>query len=137
MSSQFSSTIIVLNILMVLRLASHFRSGFYNSAVMRGSTRMSFFLGAYFIDVLTCMLFLPIVYGLTTLFGFVMPAFWLPAIIWTFTQPLWTHSICYLMIHARGISTGLTIVVTMLADMCCLFGLNIFSGKYVSAFKPD
>lgn len=122
---------------MIARLANHFSNGYYNSVVMRGGSRISFFLGSYFIDVLTCMLLLPISYGLATLYGMVLPAFWLPIIVWSFTQPLYVYCLCYFFIHARGFGMGIAITFSLLSDAFVLFGVNVFTSKYVSTTVVD
>ena len=98
----FGFAILVLNILIVDRIVCNFKSGFYNSTLMKGSTRMTYLLSMYIVDVLHYLLFILIVYILTLLFGFIVPGFWLATLTFAMVNPIWLYLMTYTFGLARG-----------------------------------
>ena len=100
--TQFLLCAIILNVFINSRVARNFETGFYNSVMMRGGSRMSYLFGMYVADVCHHLL-VPIISKLVFLFwGFVTPGFILPTITWAFTNPIYLYFLQYTFVYARG-----------------------------------
>ena len=96
----FGFTAILLHVLINTRLCTNFESGFYSSALMRGSTRISFLFGMYFVDMAHYMLFVLVNKIMQLIFGFRMPGFSIVAIFWALVDPLYLYFFAFLLVNA-------------------------------------
>jgi len=78
----------ILNFAIARRINNNFHSGYHNSTLMKGSTRMTYLLGVYLVDVAHYLLVIPICYAFLYLFDFQIPGFWLITATWAFVTPI-------------------------------------------------
>lgn len=89
---------LVVHILMFGKLAKNFESGFYNSSLMKGSTRMTYMLAMYVTDIAHIIIFLAICEIVLYIFNFIIPAFWILTITYAFADPLYVYFYAYLCV---------------------------------------
>ena len=85
------------------RLFGRIETGFYDAVMMRGATKFTFWLPAYFNEVLGLLLPLPALLITQACFGIVCPGIWFPWMQFAFTEPLflfaWTY---FFLILGKG-----------------------------------
>ena len=117
----------MLNFMLMNKLVQYFESGFYNTVLMKGSTRSTFLLGMYIVDISHGLMVLPIVYVALFAFGFVIPGFWLSALMWSFANPLFLYLMSYTFVYARGFKGSTIKFISLLVDIFTTIAAGQFS----------
>ena len=96
----FGIIAILVHVFINTRLCRAFESGFYSAALMRGSSRISFLFGMYFVDMAHLLLLVVINYLMQLIFAFRMPGFSEVLILWAIVDPLYLYFFAYLLVNA-------------------------------------
>lgn len=110
----------IIHVTIISKIAKNFESGFYTSAQMKGSTRMTYLLGTYLVDVFHYLLFIPVNQFILFCFNIVMPGFWVTSLLWAFADPLFLYFLCYFLIQARGFKGSTVLSLVSLIDILCI-----------------
>ena len=93
----FEILFIVLDLAITQKIMANFESGFYDAVMMKGSTKWTYWMAQYVIDVLLLLICLPILELTAKLFGLVLPGITYLYLLYAFAQPFFLYSICYLV----------------------------------------
>ena len=131
----FGITAILVHLFINTRLCRTFESGFYASALMRGSSRITFLSGMYLVDLSHYLLFVLISKLIQYAFSFRMPGFTYVAILWAIVDPLYLYFFSYLLVNAWRMKGSTYIWLIGLFDgLCMLLNNGIANG--VSSADP-
>ena len=103
---------------------------------MRGSTRISFLFGMYFVDMAHYMLFVLVNKIMQLIFGFRMPGFSIVAILWALVDPLYLYFFAFLLVNAWRMKGSTFIWLIGLFDGICMIINNGISAA-ISSTDPN
>ena len=118
---EFAIIALITHVFINMRIVRNFKSGFYTTALMKGSTRFTYLFGMYIVDVFHYLMFLGFNQIVILCFDITMPGFWFTSILWAIADPLFLYTLAYFCIYARdmkgstymyiiGVIDGFTIV---------------------------
>jgi len=78
---------------------------------MSGATERTIFFSNYVIDICFLLYFAAIEYAFLEAFGFYVPGFWVPLLLFIITEPIFIYFVCYWLIHPKSISLFLIMTI--------------------------
>ena len=105
---------IVLDLAITQKIIANFETGFYDTVMMKGGTKWTYWIAQYLVDVLLLLIFVPMLELTAYLFGLVLPGISYLYILYAFAQPFFLYMICYLVGNVLKKFYWLVYVLSML-----------------------
>lgn len=125
---------LALNAITTRMIASRFNNGFYNVLMMKSGEKQAYFWAIYIVDVTVHLMSMAIMLLLIYCFGFRIPNFWIPCLLFALANPLFIYVligfICLVLKKSEMVAQGWIFAIVfvyffMFSSVPTLFYLNL------------